>query len=31
VYGLSPREETLAAMAADTAGAREQKRVEARG
>jgi transcriptional regulator with XRE-family HTH domain len=30
VYGLSPREETLAAMAADTSGAREKKRVEAR-
>ena len=30
VYGLSPREETLAAMAADTTGAREKKRVEAR-
>jgi transcriptional regulator with XRE-family HTH domain len=30
VYGLSPREETLAAIAADTADAREQKRVDAR-
>jgi transcriptional regulator with XRE-family HTH domain len=30
VYGLSPREETLAAIAADTTGAREQKRAEAR-
>jgi hypothetical protein len=30
VYGLSPREETLAAMAADTTGAREQKRADAR-
>ena len=30
VYGLSPREETLAAIAADTAEAREQKRTEAR-
>jgi predicted DNA-binding mobile mystery protein A len=30
VYGLSPREETLAAIAADTADAREQKRAEAR-
>src|SRR5271157_480907 len=30
VYGLSPREETLAAIAADTAEAREKKRTEAR-
>jgi transcriptional regulator with XRE-family HTH domain len=30
VYGLAPREETLAAISADTAEAREQKRVEAR-
>ena len=30
VYGLSPREETLAAIAADTEVAREQKRAEAR-
>jgi transcriptional regulator with XRE-family HTH domain len=30
VYGLAPREETLAAIAADTAEAREQKRVDAR-
>jgi len=30
VYGLSPREETLAAIAADTEEAREQKREDAR-
>jgi predicted DNA-binding mobile mystery protein A len=30
VYGLAPREETLAAIAADTAEARERKRAEAR-
>jgi len=30
VYGLSPREETLAAIAADTAEARVQKRADAR-
>jgi len=30
VYGLSPREEALAVIAADTAEAREQKRTEAR-
>jgi transcriptional regulator with XRE-family HTH domain len=30
VYGLSPQEETLAAIAADTTEAREQKRAEAR-
>jgi transcriptional regulator with XRE-family HTH domain len=30
VYGLAPKEETLAAIAADTAEAREQKRTEAR-
>lgn len=30
VYGLAPREETLAAISADTAEAREQKRAEAR-
>jgi transcriptional regulator with XRE-family HTH domain len=30
VYGLAPREETLAAIAADTAEAREKKRADAR-